>query len=117
MASEYTTKARPSVGLGPARQLVDGVYMGPEFGRRLSDVLIRIYALDPQNYSINEAHVKEEFEKISRAAASAGVRMADMEAALRRLAETVGDLELQMARTKPMIHVIEEEPDVEELLS
>lgn len=94
--------------------------MGPGFTEGLSDVLIRIYKLDPDNYAVNEAHVKEEFEKISRAAASAGVRMADMQLALQRLTQTVEDLELQMARavkTQEPEHIIEEEPEIEELLA
>lgn len=83
------------------------------FSLSLSDLLIRIYALDPENYAVNEAHVKAEFEKISVAGMTAAERMADMNTALIRLTETVRDLEAQI----PGRHVIQEEPDIEELLA
>jgi hypothetical protein len=89
------------------------------FSLALSDILIRIYALDPENYAVNEAHVKEEFEKLSLAGLTAAERMSDMMAALRRLTQTVEDLEAQMAaqKAKQPVHVIQEEPDIEELLA
>jgi isopentenyl phosphate kinase len=88
----------------------------------LGDILIRIYALDPQNYAVNEAHVKEEFEKLSLAGLTAAERLADMTRAMQRLTQTVADLEAQMAMnpmaTKPeSVFLIQEEPDIEELLS
>lgn len=87
------------------------------FSLELSDILIRIYALDPENYAVNEAHVKDEFEKISKYALTANERLSEMTAALRRLQKTVEDLELQMAEKPRNVHVIQEEPDIEELLA
>lgn len=102
------------------------VFSGPtefsQFAVELGDILIRIYALDPQNYAVNEAHVKEEFEKLSLAGLTAAERLADMTRAMQRLTQTVADLEAQMAMnpmaTKPeSVFLIQEEPDIEELLA
>lgn len=94
-----------------------------DFAIMLSDIFIRIYRLDPMNYAINEAHVKNEFEKLSLASVTAAERFRDMGVALQRLTKTVEDLELQMSAVQKIqvgmdrsTFVIQEEPDVEELL-
>lgn len=94
-----------------------------DFAGRLADIFIRIYRLDPMNYAVNEAHVKNEFEKLSLAAITAGERFADMGVALQRLTQTVEELELQMSAVQKIqvgmdrsTYLIQEEPDVEELL-
>jgi len=82
----------------------------------LSDIFIRLYALDPDNYAENERHVKHEFEKLAASATSAAERMQEMQKAISSLTRAIEDLEAQQVSLRHNF-VIEEEPDTEELLS
>lgn len=100
-----------------------------KFAQALGDIFIRIYRLDPMGYAENERHVMEEFEKLARSMTDSFERFRDMQVAMQKLTKTVEDLEKQalfkdpyniarnLDRMESNRYVIQEEPDVEELLS
>jgi len=88
---------------------------GFALNEQMADLFIRIYRLDPENYSNNEWHVKNEFEKLAASAVTAAERLEKMQAALKTLQQAVADLEYQQQQAQS--YVIDEEPDTEELLS